>query len=248
MSTGDDPTRLNQIITLWTQVRRAHDDDGEAGRAARIALLERYRGAAHRYLLGVLRDPAAAEDLGQEFAYRFLHGDLRGVDPGRGRFRDYVKGVLFHLVADHHHKQKRAPRPLGDDLPEPAQECPLAAEREEAFRTSWRDELFSRTWVALQAEQDAGGPPYHAVLRFRVDHPDLPSHAMAGPLSETLGKPLTAAGVRKSLERARDRFADLLLDLIAQTLDPPTRDRLEDELAALDLLEHCKSALERRLA
>ncbi|HEY7157770.1 MAG TPA: hypothetical protein VH575_27685, partial [Gemmataceae bacterium] len=87
---------------------------------------------------------------------------------------------------------------------------------------------------------------FHAVLRFRADHPEIHSHEMAEQLSALLGKPLTAAGVRKVLERARARFADLLLDEIAQTLTNPTPDQLEEELVDLHLLEHCRSALERR--
>ena len=51
--------------------------------------------------------------------------------------------------------------------------------------------------------------------------------------------------MRKTLERARDRFADLLLDEIAQALTNPTLDQLEEELIDLNLLEHCRPALER---
>ena len=87
--------------------------------------------------------------------------------------------------------------------------------------------------------------PYYSVLRFRADHPDVPSAQMAEELAGPLGKPLTAAGVRKTLERARDCYADLLLDEIAQTVDSPTHERLEEELIELELLEQCKSALER---
>ena len=101
MSESNEPTeRLNQIHTLWSQVRKAHEQTGDLARDARQALLGRYGGAIHRYLLGALRDEEAANDLAQDFAFRFLHGDLRNADQERGRFRDFVKGVLFHLVAD----------------------------------------------------------------------------------------------------------------------------------------------------
>jgi hypothetical protein len=33
----------------------------------------------------MVRDPDTAAELFQEFACRFLHGDLHGADPGRGR-------------------------------------------------------------------------------------------------------------------------------------------------------------------
>jgi RNA polymerase sigma-70 factor (ECF subfamily) len=246
MEKRDVSTRLNQIATLWSMVRQAHDETGESGRSARAELLERYNGAIHRYLLGALRDADAADELAQDFAFRFLHGDLRGADRERGRFRDFVKGVLFHLVADYHQKKKRAPGNLPADFPEPGSECSVAAEREEAFRISWRDELLSRTWTALEADEKSTGQPFYTVLRFRANHPELASAQMAEQLSGPLGKALTAAGVRKTIERARDRFGDLLLDEIAQALDTPTRDRLEEELIDLGLLEYCRTALDRR--
>src|SRR5947209_10718982 len=169
---------LSQIYTLWTLVSRAQRDEGTAVRDAQGALLERYGGAIRRYLLGALRDPDAAEELYQEFAYRFLHGDLRGADPQRGRFRNFVKGVLFHLIADHHKRKQRQPRPLTPDHPEPAVEAPAVHAEDEAFLANWRDELLARAWLALGQLQRDQGQPYHTVLRFRAEHPDLPSARM----------------------------------------------------------------------
>jgi DNA-directed RNA polymerase specialized sigma24 family protein len=249
----DDPNRppepdarLNQINTLWSVVRQAHDDTGEKARAARQALLLRYGGAIQRYLLGALRDEESANDLAQDFAYRFLHGDLRGADPTRGRFRDFVKGVLFHMVADYHSKRKRQPALLSSSIAEPGQDCSLAAEREEAYRTAWRDELIARAWQALKVHEKEQNQPFYTVLRFRADNPNVPSAEMAEKLTGPLGKSVTAAGVRKTLERARDKFGDLLLEEIAQAVDSPSRSRLEEELIELRLLEHCRSALDRR--
>lgn len=238
--------RLNQIATLWSVVQLAHEQTGDAAREARQSLLERYDGAIRRYLLGALRDPHAAEELAQEFAYRFLHGDLRGADRDRGRFRDFVKGVLFHLVADYHQKRKKQPASIPSSLSEPGKECSVAEEREAAFRASWRDELLARAWVALEAHEKANDQPFYTVLRFKADNPDVPSAEAAGRLAGPLGKPLTAAGVRKTLERARDKFADLLLDEMAESVDPPTRERLEEELVELELLSYCHGALDRR--
>jgi RNA polymerase sigma-70 factor (ECF subfamily) len=69
---------------------------------------------------------------------------------------------------------------------------------------------------------------------------------MAAQLSTELGKPLTAAGVRQLLHRARERFADLLLEEVAQSLAEPSPERLEQELLELGLLEYCRPALQRR--
>ena len=192
-------------------------------------------------------DPDSAADLVQGlFAHLLEHNTLAAADPGRGRFRDFVKGVLFHLVADHHRRRQRQPRPLLADHPEPVTDSPPGAEGEQAFLDSWRDELLARAWSALAEVERARGQPYHTVLRFRAEHPDLPSPRMAEQLGPVLGKPLTAVGVRKTLDRAREKFADLLLDEIAQALEEPTAEQLEQELIDLGLLDHCLPALRRR--
>jgi RNA polymerase sigma-70 factor (ECF subfamily) len=239
-------TRLNQIATLWTQVRQAHDDPGSQGRAARQALLERYGGAIRKYLLGALRNPEAADELAQDFAVKFLNGSLRGADPTRGRFRDFVKGVLFHLVADYHHKRRRDPNSFSTDAPEPGGDCAVAAERDRAFLESWRDELLARAWAALERHEKDTGQPYYSVLRFRADHPDDRSAEMAEKYSAQVGRAVNAPAFRKALDRARDKFGDLLLDEIAEAIDDPGREALAAELGELGLLEYCRSALERR--
>jgi RNA polymerase sigma factor (sigma-70 family) len=240
MNPSDDQMRLSRISTLWTVVCQATDPNA-AVRAAQSRMLERYGGAVRRYLLAATRDSEAAEELFQEFAVRFLRGGLRGACPERGRFRDYLKGVLIHLVADHHRRGKRRFVPLPSDHPE--QEAESLAEQEKLFLDGWRDELLARTWAVLDAHERDSGQPFHTVLRYRATHPEASSQEMAERLAESLGKPLTAAGVRQTLHRARDRFAELLLDEIAQGLHSPTVADLEEELSDLGLLEHCKTAL-----
>jgi hypothetical protein len=44
---------------------------------------------------------------------------------------------------------------------------------------------------------------------------------------------------------ARRRFAELLLEEVARSLDPPTLERVTDELAELDLLDYCRPLLKR---
>src|SRR5262249_21083698 len=150
--------------------RSATADDGAVTEAQR-EVLERYGGAVRRYLLGALRDPEAADDLFQEFALRFLHGDLHGADPRRGRFRFFLKGVLSHLVADHQKRQKRQMRGLPDDHPGPAVEPPDTSDDDRQFFASWREELLAGAWDGLARLERRTGQPFHAVLHFRADHP-----------------------------------------------------------------------------
>ena len=112
----------------------------------------------------------------------------------------------------------------------------------ESFHAAWREELLERTWVRLHAEQAT----YHAALRLRIEEPELTSPLMAERLAQQLGRAMTADGVRKALQRAHERFADLLLDEVEQTLEAPDAAALEDELRAIDLLRYCRTALSRR--
>src|SRR6516162_6338888 len=98
--------RLSGISTLWSVVCTAHQGPAEAAKPARQQLLERYGGAVRRYLRKLLRDPDAVDEVFQEFALQLVQGDLRGADPKRGRFRNFVKGTLFHLVANYRRKQR----------------------------------------------------------------------------------------------------------------------------------------------
>jgi RNA polymerase sigma-70 factor (ECF subfamily) len=244
----EDATRLSQMATLWSLVRRAHGGAEEAA-AARQRLLEQYREPVYRYLRGALRDACAAEELAQEFALRFLRGDFRRADPGRGRFRAYVKTALYRLVVDYQRRQHGQPVVLSDDLADNlADSSPIGPDRHdsaEAFLSGWREELLAAAWDGLARVEEQTGCPVHTVLRFRVEHPDLPSALLAERLSARLGKSLSAAATRQALYRAREKFSDLLLGEVAQTLEEPTPDRLAEELMELGLLEYCRPALER---
>jgi DNA-directed RNA polymerase specialized sigma24 family protein len=236
--------RLSLISTLWSLVCRAHRGPAELANSARRQLLERYGGAVRRYVRKVLRDEDAADEIAQEFALQLLHGDLRGADPRRGRFRNFVKGTLFHLVADYRKERRNWPGSLPDDA------ATLAAnqgkmESDRHFIESWCDELLAHAWAALAGIEATTGQPFHAVLRFRAEHPDMRSPQMAEHLAAQLGRPLTAVGVRQTLHRARAKFAELLLEEVAQSLDNPTSEHLEQELIELGLLDYCRPVLER---
>jgi len=234
--------RLSRISTLWSMVFQAHAGSGDAAAVALNRLMQRYSGAVYRYLLGAIRDPDTAADLCQEFALRFLRGDFRRAAPERGRFRDYVKTALIHLVTDHHRTQQARPRSLPGDVPELAAPSAESEDSDRAFLASWREELLDRTWRALARVN----PAYHAALLLRIDHPDLPSPRMAEELTARLGRPFTAASVRKTLQRAHEKYADLLVAEVETSLDEPTAEDLEKELSELDLLRYCRSALQRR--
>jgi len=243
-------SRLSRISTIWTILADAHKGLDTHATDARFALIQRYQGAAYRYLLGAVRDPDAADELFQEFALRVMQGAFSHVDPRRGQFRYYLKTMLFHLVADYQKRQRRRPRPLGSALIEPAAAPADEATSDQQFVNSWREEILARAWATLAEAERQGKQPYYSVLRFRAENPETSSTEMAARLSAQLHpeQPFSEAGVRKTLQRARMQFADILIDEVGHSLGEPTAEQLEQELIDLDLLPYCRSALKRRKA
>jgi RNA polymerase sigma factor (sigma-70 family) len=240
---------LSQIQTAWSMVRRAHGDQTNV-QSAQQTLLERYGGAVHRYALAALRDEDAANEVLQEFSLRFVRGDLGGADPERGRFRAFVKTIVYRLIVDYQRRAKKQLReaPLHSNIAEPQDEPSALAADDALFQKSWREELLARCWKTLEEEEIESGKPHFTVLRYRVEHPDLHSPELAAGLSEKLGKSVNAGAVRVLLHRARDAFAELLLDAVRESLADDSLNEAEEELIDLDLLEYCKPALDRRRA
>ena len=168
MPDAESADRLSSISTRWSLVFDAHHGQGSRVTAAQGALMQRYCGAVYRYLLAVLRDPNEADEVAQEFALRFIRGDFKRADPERGRFRDYVKTVLYHLLADHHKRRQARPRPLPADSGELPAAAPDVAVQEQEFVQRWREALLERTWEALAAAQEQAGTLYYTVLRWRA--------------------------------------------------------------------------------
>jgi hypothetical protein len=137
---------------------------------------------------------------------------------------------------------------LSSDVTEPVVPSGDPAEADQQFVDGWREELLTRAWAALAEAERRGGPPYYSVLKFRSENPRCDSAEMARQLTDALRppRPLTATSVRKTLQRARARFADLLVDEVSDSLGNPGLDQIEEELIDLDLLSYCRSALARR--
>jgi RNA polymerase sigma-70 factor (ECF subfamily) len=230
--------RLTSISTMWTVLRAAHEGRPSEAAHAQEILLGRYGGAVYRYLLSAVRAPDVAEDLTQEFALRLVQGRFRHVSPERGRFRSYVKTVLFHMVSEHRQRSRqlvRTPLPDGMDVAAPDEGGPQI-EGDQQFLASWRDELLARAWSALQTAH----PESYTVLKYKSQRADATAEELAAHVSGVHGKPASAAAARQCLRRARDRFANLLIDEVAHSLDEPNEEAVQEELRDLGLMQYCR--------
>jgi RNA polymerase sigma-70 factor (ECF subfamily) len=240
---------LSRISTRWTMLVQAHGRDAGVVRAAQSELMQRYSGALYRYLLKVLRHRDAADEVFQEFALKFVRGDFRHADPGRGRFRDYLKVSVLRLVSSY--RRRACSHAAGQAPLEQAasEETPQdVADRQ--FAESCREELLSRAWRGLQAFEDQTGQPYHAVLDFRSRNPEITSDEAAVRLTGHLApsRPFTSDGLRKLLQRAREKFSELLLYEVRQIAESDERETVEETLIDLGLIAYCRPALEQRYA
>ena len=242
----DRESRLSRIETLWSVVLRAHDGSNPNTASAQEMLLEQYGGAIRRYLLAALRSEDAANEVFQEFALKFVRGDFEKVSPDKGRFRQFVKTVIYRMIVDYQRKQKKNRR--HKDLAEmQAAVDPTSDEQLDAdFTNSWRDELLARSWTALKERESETGKPYYTILRLRVDNPNLRSGEIAEQLSVKLGREIKSGNARVLVHRSREIFAEFLLDFVAESLSDQSNEELELELISLDLLSYCRSALDAR--
>jgi RNA polymerase sigma-70 factor (ECF subfamily) len=238
------PAHLSHLLTVWPEVLAAKGGRDSRSDDARGQLLVRYHEAVYLYLLRKLGNPHAAGEVYSDFALRVLEDErlLRSVDPERGRFRDYLKTVLFRMAADYWRKQQKNKT---IDLP------PEWTDEEEQWQPIWKQELLNQVWKELEKVEINTGQPYASVVRLKEEQPELRSHHLAEQLSEKMGRSFTAENIRKIIQRGRELFADLLVAEVARTLkDTPdeviTVQQIEDELIDLELyLSYCKEALKR---
>ncbi|QDT11231.1 RNA polymerase sigma factor [Planctomycetes bacterium K23_9] len=235
---GRDEGRLSQIQTNWTEVFGSCNEQPSVASQAQRDLLVRYAGPVYRYLRGAVRDPDVADDLAQEFAFRIVRGDFRNANPGRGRFRDFIKRALRNLVTDYFRKQNKRPASLSPQMAQIADASSPVVNDD--FDHVWRKELLSQTWNAMDEADQASGTCYALVLRERAQNPAFNSSDLAVKISDQLSREVNAAWARQTLRRARVRFAELLRKEVAKTLGVVSDENVDGELGELGLLKYTR--------
>ena len=237
-------SRLSKIDTLWSVVRRANSSQQPLAQAAQQKLWNQYSGAVRRYLFAALRNETAVEEVMSELALKIARNDFHMADPQKGPFRTFLKTCLFRMVADWRRKQVR------NREHQASQDAPIEIEsideRQEdtEFVTSWREELLTQAWIDLEDYEEDTGRPWNTVLRAKISNADLNTEQLADIVTKKTGKPMSVSNYRVVLHRSRDKFGDFLVQQVANTLDPCTRESLEAELVELSLLEFCKQKLD----
>ena len=233
MNTSEEQTiarpghHLTDLQTSWTMIRMAHAP-GPVGQAAMAELIGRYHDAILRYLRLKLRDANLADEVFQEFWTKLLAHKLAGADHNKGRFRDYLRTVLHRLIIDHFRGRKLQALPPGDLLDPDVPDAD--------YDRVWREAVLKRAWLRLETyEASTPNNRYSTVLRLRRDFPKESIEEITAKLSEHVGAVVTPESFRKTLQRARAKFFDLLIQELKDTIHPATDQDIEDEIQALGL-------------
>jgi RNA polymerase sigma-70 factor (ECF subfamily) len=218
---------LTEMETAWTTIRSAHTP-GPRQVQAMNELISRYHDAVQQYLRLKLRDSNLADEVMQEFWTKVLNHKLAGADMSKGRFRDYLRTVLHRLIIDHFRGKKIQPLPPGDLLD--------PSTPDEDYDRVWREAVIKRVWSRLES-YEASTPKnrYASVLHMRVEDPKASIDEIAERLGQLTASKITPEAFRKTLQRARGKFLDLLVSELKETIHPATQADVEAEINDLGL-------------
>lgn len=229
---AENRANLKQISTHWTTL------------ANPSRFITRYGAAVRAYLRAILPTNDDADEVEQEFLLQVVAKGFPTVSPERGHFRHYLMVVVRNAAYSYLRRRANHPAPAGDMAYVPVE---LPANRE--WQRTWRECVLQNTWRALRAHQKRNkGNLFYSVLKASVDHSEDDSTTLADHVSRTTGQVLSVEAFRKQLSRARQRFAELLINEVAQTITNVTPDSLEEELRDLDLLKYVRDQFAQNAA
>ncbi len=224
--------------TRWSCVVAAKDLAAPEAREALASLCDAYWYPIYAYVRRQGHGPEAAQDLTQEFFTYVLEQDLFAkADPTRGRFRTFLRTVCANQLASHRNRENARKRGGGqlvlsidarDAEGRYAREPSHNLTAERIFDRSWALTLLVRVLDGLRREYDnAGRAATFEELRAALTRsPDSAPYAM---IAERLNT--TEGAVRVAVHRLRRRYAVLLRQEIAATVDGP--DEVDDEIRSL---------------
>ena len=217
---------LDQITTRWSQI------------CDPLRFVMRYSQAIRAYLAAIFRNEDAAEEACQEFLAKFLERGLDSAVPDRGRFRDYLKISVRNTALAILRRKHETPV-------DPSQLEALATDTaDDAWTLEWQRVVLDKAWRLLEVHERSAPQGLHfTVLKLAVDFPQETSDQLALRASEQAKREINAAAFRKQLSRARQHFAQLIVDEVSQTLASDVRRDLGEELAELGLLPYVKGHL-----
>ena len=214
--------------THWTVVMTAaRGSDSSRAEAALTELCQTYWYPLYAFLRRRGHESHAAEDLTQAFFASLLARDfLAKIDRQKGRFRSFLLASLKNFLADEHDRAAAQKRGGGQPVIsldglnaesryrlEPAHDL----SPEKLYEKQWALSVLERVLSRLQAEAAAGGrlPLFDHLQATLIDSQSTRYAAIASKLGMTEG------AIKSAAHRFRQRYRELLIDEISQTVADP---------------------------
>jgi DNA-directed RNA polymerase specialized sigma24 family protein len=221
--------RLDQITTIFQNL----DDP------AKFVLA--YAPAIRKYFLAIVHNRDDAEEAIQDFLVKIIQTGFRNIEADRGRFRDYLKAAVRNAAITRL-RQSAAARRAQARVKEVLPESHETADRE--WCDEWRRCVVERAWRTLENYQvRTRGNFAYTALQLVLKHHDEDASRLAMRASAVVRGTVSPEAFRKQLSRARRVFARMLLTQVAETLQDPSPDQVEDELADLGLMQYVRDFL-----
>ena len=211
------PTAWSDLLAL------THAADPAQQRAALERICRAYWKPIYAFIRRSGHPPAEAQDLTQDFFQHLLRKErIKLADQRRGRFRSFILKALQNFLAsdwDRRHARKRDCRTVVS-LDESMEDGRLVAEARtdetpaHAFDRNWALDVVTSVRNRLQGElREAGrGQPLELLPLALLEDTDTRYAAAATQLG------MTEAAVKKAVQRLRARWAELLREEIASTV------------------------------
>jgi RNA polymerase sigma factor (sigma-70 family) len=221
--------------TRWSLVLGARGTSQASARAL-DELCRIYRPPVLAYVRS--RGHADAEDLTQAFFEQLLRLQTYAVaDPGRGRFRVFLRVALKHflsnqIAAAHAAKRGGGQTPLSFEHDCEGVDAADAQMPDEVFERAWADAVLRQSLVRLDAEAAAAGKRelFLALRPFLLESPDADGYAR---IAERLN--LRRNTVAVAIHRLRARLHEAVREELGETVagDTEVESELEELQAAL---------------
>ncbi len=197
-----------------------------------------YAPAIRETIHRLLKGEQDTDDVTQSFLAAVMHRGFSERQITRGRFRDFLRVAVRNAVIDHYRKKRLT------SIDQHVLENTLVAPDDELWIVSWRACLLESAWVKLRQYQRATpGNSYHTILDLATQFPGEDSTEMARRASQAVARPLGSEAYRQQLHRARRKFAELLADVVRETLRDQDQHELADELRELGLQAYVQDYL-----
>jgi RNA polymerase sigma factor (sigma-70 family) len=213
--------------TLWTVVLEAGQPGTPQSQAALDKLCRAYWFPLYAFVRRQGHSPEQAQDLTQEFFRQLLEKNrIQAADRARGRFRSFLLACLKHFLANEWQRGQRQKR--GGGMTIFSLDAETAEDRlrlepadhqtpEKTFDQQWAYALLEQVMERLREEFTESGKAdrFEALSAFLLDD-EAGSQA---EIAARLG--MTESAVKSAVHRMRQRYAELLREEIAMTVERP---------------------------